>query len=224
MHIGHRNPKSSYTLNGVVLSETEAEKDLGVLISNDLKPSKHINAIAAKANKIVGLIKRTFAYIDVDMGRSLYVSLVRPHLEYAVQSWSPYFKKDIEELEKVQRRMTKLVTGISELQYEERCKRLNITTLETRRLRGDLIQTYKIVNDHDNVNKDLFFEKHVGITRGNSAKLVKRGNWRTQVRANAFSIRVVNHWNNLPEEVVQAPSISSFKSRLDKFWSNRVSN
>ena len=90
--------------------------------------------------------------MDTDMCCSLYCSLVRPHLEYAVQSWSPYYKKDIEELEKVQRRMTKLVPELRELPYETRCKQLSLTTLQQRRHRGDLIETYKIIYSFENLN------------------------------------------------------------------------
>lgn len=219
MHIGHRNPKVKYELNGHELKETDVEKDLGVLISQDLKPAHHIGVIAAKANRMVGLIRRNFNYIDVEMCKTLYVSLVRPHLEYAVQSWSPYYRKDIDELEKVQRRMTKLVPELKDLPYEERCARLGLTSLEKRRLRGDLIETFKIVHGYENVDREIFFELASTVTRSNNCKLKKRGQWRTVTRANSFSVRVVNVWNSLPEDIVTATSIGAFKHRLDSYWS-----
>ena len=115
-----------------------------------------------------------------------------------MQSWSPYYKKDISELEKVQRRMTRLVPELRDLDYEERCIRLGLTTLEKRRKRGDLIETYKILNGMENVDYRAFFELSTTRTRLNSCKIKKRGQWRTLARANAFSkfsVRVVNDWN-----------------------------
>ena len=188
MHMGHRNPKVTYTLYGQELKTSKVEKDLGVLVSDDLKPGKHIGGVVARANRMVGLIRRTFSYIDKEMCRTLYCTLVRPHLEYAVQSWSPFYRKDINELEKVQRRMTKLVPELKDLTYEERCRQLDLTTLEKRRERGDLIETYKIVHGRENIRKEDFFSFRTNCTRSNTLKLEKRGHWRTQIRANVFSV------------------------------------
>ena len=147
MHIGFNNQKADYTLNGKPLKKTEVEKDLGVLISNDLKPSKHVAEVAARANNIVGLIKRNFDYLDAETVVTLHCTLIRPILEYAVQSWCPYLVKDREDLEKVQHRVTKLVPGLEEdVSYEERCKKLGLPTLKLRRERGDLIEVYKILH------------------------------------------------------------------------------
>ena len=154
------------------------------------------------------------------MCQTLYSSLVRPHLEYAVQAWSPYFRKDIDELEKVQRRMTKLVPELKDLPYEERYRRFKVTSLEKRRIRGDLIETFKLIHGYENVNREIFFELADSNTRSNTFKLKKRECIRTVTRANSFGVRVVNTWNALPENVVSAPSISVFKQRLDEHWRN----
>ena len=217
LHVGHRNPDVKYHLNGQEMKAVDGEKDLGVYISKDLKPGQHIGTICGKANRMVGLIKRNFDCLDKDMCKTLYCSLVRPHLEYAVQCWSPYFKKDIAEIEKVQRRMTKLVPELKDLDYEERCRQLGLTSLEKRRQRGDLIETYKILNRMENIDHSIFFERNEATTRSNTCKLQKRGHWRTLVRANTFSVRVVNSWNGLPADVVNAPSIGAFKNRLDNW-------
>ena len=194
------------------------EKDFGVLVSEDLKSSHQVKAAAAaaKGNRMVGLI-RNFSHLDIEMCRTLYCTLVRPHVEYAIQSWSPYMRKDTEELEKVHRRMTRLVPELN-LNYEEMCKMLGIYSLEKRRLRGDLLETYKIVYGLENVDQGIFFRMRDGITRTNTLKLDRRDHWKTNLRPNAFSIRVVNHWNGLPEEAVCAPSVSAFKERLDRYW------
>ena len=138
MHMGHRNPGYVYNLNGKPLEESVLEKDLGVHVSSDLKPAGHVGVAAAKGNRMVGLIRRNFPDLDMGSGRVLYCSLVRPHLEYAVQSWSPYFQRDVDIIEKVQRRATRLVPEISHLSYGDRCKELNIQMLVERRLRGDM--------------------------------------------------------------------------------------
>ena len=113
----------AYNLKGTQRKESTLEKDLGVYISSDLKPAHNVNIAASKGNRMVGLIRRNFPSLDAEICTMLYCSLVRPHLEYAIQCWSPYFIKDIQELEKVQRRMTKLVPELKDLDYEERCAR-----------------------------------------------------------------------------------------------------
>ena len=93
----------------------------------------------------LGLIRRSFKYLTTESLTMLYKVYVRPHLEYCVQSWSPYFAKDIDMLERVQHRATKLVESIASLPYETRLKELNLPSLYCRRERGDLIETFKIL-------------------------------------------------------------------------------
>ena len=217
MHIGYNNVKQDYNLNGRTLAKTEAEKDLGVLVSSNLKPSNHVAVVAARANSRLGIIKRNFEYLDKEMLRTLYLSLVRPLLEYAVQSWSPYLQRDIDTIEKVQRRATKLVPELSNMPYEQRCKELNIQTLKERRIRGDMIEVYRILNGYDDIDPRKFFKLSNRTSRGHSLKLQYPDHWRTQVRANFFSIRVIKPWNELPSKVVEANSVATFKSNYDKF-------
>ena len=133
-------------------------------------------------------------------------------------SWHWHFKQFFSQL---LRRMTKLVPELKDLEYHERCRQLGVTLLEKRRQRGNLIQTWKIWNGMENIDQDVFFDLHESSTRSNTRKLQKRGYWNTLVRANTFSVRVVNNWNSLPVEVVTAPSISAFKARLDQSdWGN----
>ena len=217
MHIGSRNQKVDYKLNEKTLKKTELEKDLGVFISHDLKPSQHVSKVAAKANKIVGLMKKNFDYLDAETILSIHCAIIRPILEYAVQSWCPYLQKDIDELEKVQHRVTKLVPGLYDWSYEDRCRELKLPTLQQRRLRGDLIETYKILNGYEGSDYNKFFKLREGSTRGHYWKLEKREHINSQVRQGWFAIRVVNPWNSLPSNVVNAPSIATFKTRLDEF-------
>ena len=140
-------------------------------------------------------------------------------MEYCVQAWSPYLVKDIECLEKVQRRATKMVRGLDHMSYDKRLKVLGLLSHEQRRLRGDLIEAYKILNGKDIVDKATFFQLSptVSTLRGHDMKLfIPRA--RLHVRKYFFSHRVVPHWNSLPQHVVNAPSVNSFKSRSDTYW------
>ena len=216
MHIGHNNPKESYLINNKVLNESKLEKDLGVFVSCDLKPSQHVAKVAARANRIIGLMKKNFDFLDEETILSIHCSMIRPILEYAVQSWCPYLAKDIEELEKVQHRVTKLVPGLYDTPYEERCRKLKLPTLKQRRERGDLIEVYKILRGHEGTDYNKFFKLRTSSTRGHNWKLEKREHVHGKPREGWFSIRVVNPWNDLPPHVVDSPTISTFKTNLDK--------
>ena len=196
---------------------------MGIQVSKDFKFSNHIGKIASKANSILGRIRRTFTYLDTDNVRLLYTSLVRPHLEYGVQSWSPHYKKDIETLEQVQRRATRLVPLLRDTPYEERLKALNLTTLEERRSRGDAIETYKLLNGLENVNYEQFFkvirEGPSTHTRGHPLKLATQHS-RIEKRRNFFSVRAVKTWNKLPRDVVLAENLNAFKNKYDNHYNN----
>jgi len=124
--------------------------------------------------------------------------------------------KDLTALEKVQRRATKLVSGLRHLSYQERLNRLKLTSLKDRFKRGDLIETYKIMTGKVNMDPTHLFEGHQeGRTRGHQYKLKVR-RVKQQARGKFFSNRVVPMWNKLPEDVVSAESTNQFKNRLDK--------
>eukprot|EP00794_Sanderia_malayensis_P008776 gene8776-9714_t len=156
------------------IERSKCEKDVGVWISDDLKPSTQCSKAAAKASSSLGFIKRAFKHIDKDSFVILYNSYVRPHMEYCVQAWSPYYVKDIDCLEKIQRRATKLVKHIRKWTYEQRLSYLGLYSLKCRRERGDLIETFKILNDFEGINSGQFFKLSTEArTRGNSFKLYK---------------------------------------------------
>jgi ribonuclease P/MRP protein subunit RPP40 len=166
------------------------------------------------------MVKRTFTVRDKNVILQLYKSLVRPHLEYSVQAWRPHFRKDIDLLEGVQRRATKLITAIKDEAYEDRLRHVNLTTLETRRLRGDLIEVFKIFKGFDDLDPNMFFELSQANTRGHSLKLIKP-RCRLDIRKFSFAHRVVDIWNNLDEGIVACDSINGFKNRIDKYLNGR---
>ena len=135
---------STYDGSEITLETVQSEKDVGVTIDSKLKFDKHIQTQVNKANQLVGIIRRTFKYLDYKSFCLLFKALARPHLEYASSVWNPHKKKDIETIENVQRRATKMLPNLKDLSYEERLKILKIPTLKFRRLRGDMIETYKI--------------------------------------------------------------------------------
>ena len=221
MHVGH-NKDTRYYLkdNGslVELKEIREEKDLGVVVTNDLKPSGQCKAAASKARAILGWIYRHFKKLSQKQFLTIYKAYVKPHLEYSVQAWSPYLQKDIICLESVQRRATKMIHGFYNFSYSERLRRLNLTTLEARRVRGDLIETYKLLHGLEKVDYRQFFTLNDSVhdLRGHSMRLIKPRS-RLQLRQNFYSQRVIKHWNSLTQEAVDATSINSFKNSIQSY-------
>ena len=143
-------------------------------------------------------------------------------MDYGNSIWYPRFKGDAKAIEKVQKRATKMIYAMRNHSYTERLKALNLPSLEYRRRRGDMIQTFKIVHGFERIPRDAFFVQAAGntCTRGHSLKLSKP-RCLTKVRQDVFSQRVINDWNSLPEDVVTAKTVNSFKTRLDKVWADQ---
>ncbi|KAA0194536.1 hypothetical protein HAZT_HAZT004540 [Hyalella azteca] len=218
LKVGTKKSEASYRMNSTVLANSEVERDLGVLVDNNLCFRNNVAQMSAKANRVVGIIHRSFDCLKEPVFVQLHKALVRPLLEYGHSAWQPYNKTLCAEVEDVQRRATKLLASLSNLDYPARLAALHLPRLEHRRKRGDLIDCYKYVHGVYNT-ASLFKLSTSDRTRGHSLKLVKEQCSR-QVRLNFFSVRVVNVWNSLPELVVSAPSVNSFKSCLDAHWSN----
>ena len=233
MHLGRKNLHFDYYMEGERIAEAEEEKDLGVWFGRNMKPSLQCEKAAKQANATLGIITRTFHYRTKSVLVPLYKAFVRPKLEHAVCAWRPWQQGEIDSLEKVQKRMVKMLSDVRGDDYREKLRSVGLTTLEERRERGDMVETYKTLKGKNRVEKRDWFEiqeEDARPTRSNATVIDgetvrkreilvgQRAN--LESRRNFFNVRVVNSWNRLPEEVKAAPSINAFKNAYD-VWTAR---
>ena len=217
LHLGRANQRNNYTMNDHTLESVTEEKDLGVIIDSSLKFHKHTAIARKKANSILGIIKKTFINLDSTTLPLLYKSMVRPHLEYGNVIWGPHFKVDQQDIEKVQKRATKLISNLKDLPYKQRLEILKLPSLMYRRRRGDMLQTYKIITKKVNINSNRFFTLNKMPTRGHRYKLsTPRSNG--LIRSQSFSHRIINDWNSLHDDVVKVETVIDFKKKIDEHW------
>ena len=170
----------------------------------------------------MGLIRRSFSFLDKTFFKKLYVTFVRPHLEYAQSVWAPHLKKYVDMLEKVQIRATKMVDGFASLTYEERLRRLDLPTLAYRRARGDMIEVYKHLNIYDKATLPSRFQMSRS-NRNHNLQIIwnKPLDGSRGMQANSFYFRTIPLWNKLPSSAVNAKSMNVFKNELDKAWNEK---
>lgn len=225
MHVGKSNPQYSYHMGGyapagTILKKVQEEKDIGVMISNSLKPYAQCAMAAKKANSVLGQMSRSFHYRDRHIWIRLYKIFVRPHLELCVQAWCPWYVKDIDLLESVQKRAVNMVVGLMSTTYEDKLKEIHLLSLQERRLRGDNIQVWKYVHGINPGGEELLQraqDQHGRMTRHTGRKFnLARIDARSEIRRNFFATRCVENWNKLPEHVQGAESVVHFKRDYDE--------
>ena len=234
MHVGKNNPHCRYFMKGKQIGETTEEKDLGVWMEVTAKPGKQCAAAAKSANFTLGQIQRSFHFRTKKTLIPLYKTFVRPKLEFAVQAWSPWQEGDKKTLEKVQQRMIRMLSDVHGSSYEEKLKKVGLTTLTERRERGDAIETFKILNGFNKVEKEKWFKleeedsrptrRNTRITDGKEhrrANVLKEEAAKLEVRRNCFVVRAAKTWNSIPDEVKEKKSINAFKNAYDE-WKKKL--
>jgi hypothetical protein len=221
MHCGRNNKKAEYFMDGIKLKTVDSERDIGVCISSNMKPSAQCADAANKARAVLNQLTRAFHYRDKTVFIRLYKQFVRPHLEFSSSVWSPWSIADIQCVEKVQMKAVKMVSGLVANEYEARLVELNLWTLEKRRRMADLVQCYKIVHGIGQVQCGLLKVEQRPeriVTRNLADNLnLQKPLVRTELRRNSYSVRVIDPWNSLPSEVKHSPNIAVFKTRLVKW-------
>ena len=244
VHMGtKRDQNNTYTIRKadgkrVEIQSSGGEKDLGVKVDHELDFRQQIRCATAKANSMIGMLKNAFVSRNVEVWMNMYVGMVRPYLEYAVSAWNPHLRRDINALEKVQERVLRIPYELRKLRgYKERLAAVGLTTLEERRSRSDLIQAYKLINGLEDINEHCIPKKAPCLGgEGPASNLRGRNNLEresfrardkndnckaTTIRHHFFSNRVVPLWNQLPNDVTSAPSLTRFKMNLDAFMQSR---
>ena len=219
MHVGRNYPRCEYRMAGEVLTVVEEEKDISVTVHSSLKPSKHCQKIAATASAVLRQLTKNFHYRDRHVFKKLYVQYVRPHVEFASLAWSPWTEHDKATLEKIKIRAVNLVAGLKGNSYEEKCNELGLETLEKRRVKQDLLQTYKILHGVDKVDPGKLFTL-TGPVTGRTTRFtadpmnIVEERSRLDVRKNSCAVRVANEWNKLEPDTKMSRSVPALKRIL----------
>lgn len=205
---------SIYHMNNTDLSTVPTHKDLGIIVDNTLKFHSHISTTVRKAAGLANNLLKSTLCRDSDFMLSLYISHIRPLLEFGSTVWNTGYQGDLKLLESVQRRWTKEVYGLSDLSYGDRLKNLNLYSVKGRLLRADLIKMWKIFNNQSPIKpSDLFIPAYLSFTRGHRFKIAKP-HTSIECRRRFFSVRIIDIWNSLPDDLVSSNSLESYKKYL----------
>ena len=215
MHLGNRNLKHQYSMGGQQLEVTEEERDIGVTVSDNLKPSAQCSKAARTAQSVLGQISRAFHYRDRHVFVRLYSQYVQPHLEFSTQAWAPWTEGDKMVLERVQMKAVAMVSGLTSREYEARLVELGLLSLEERRHQADMCLMHKIMHGIGGLHHENWFERagdNARVTRVAADSLnVKVKSGRLELRRNFFSVRVSAQWNLIPSHIKKVMPAHLFK-------------
>ncbi|MES9975678.1 MAG: reverse transcriptase family protein, partial [Candidatus Thiodiazotropha sp.] len=220
--IGRNESNARFYLDGEAIKTVTSARDLGVIISSDLKTHCDTRHKVSTALKRLWSLRRGFQYWCAGTANLAIKTFIRPVLEYAGPASFPCTKGEMAQLERVQRLATRLVPSLRYFTYEERCLQLNLYTIAYRRVRGDMILLFGILRNSKipEIRQYLRIADR-SVLRGHSLHLVapRTAHMPHQYR---FSTRAVKLWNSLPENVIDAPNLATFKTLLDEFlWGKR---
>ncbi len=205
----------SLTLNGLPLERVETFKYLGLLLSTDLSWSRHIESVCSRAKKVLGLLYRQYYnHVDTKAIRQLYISLVRPHLEYGCTVWDPHTSKDIKALEKVQKFACRMATKRWDAGCDELFDLVSLPSLEHRRTHLKLCQLYKIIHGLCYFPEDIFSYRTNSTCRSVNPMALYQPFARTNAYYFSFVPHTITLWNSLNINQVTAVSLPSFKRQI----------
>jgi hypothetical protein len=213
-------------MEGEKMEEVTEERDIGVSVINNLKPSSQCAKAAATARAVLGQISRTFHYRDRVTFVKLYKTCVRPHLEFSTPAWSPWSQMDKDCLKKVQIKMVQMISGLSGKTYEEKLTEIGLESLENRRTELDICMAHKLLHGVGELDSNLWFDKMpVGqVTRTSMDPInIRSRNGTLDFKKQFFSTRVIKFWNKIPVpcDVKSISSPEKFKTALRK-WKRGV--
>lgn len=204
-------------MRGVKISTTEEERDIGVIITKNLKQAAQCSKAAGRATSVLHQLGKNFLYRDRHTFVRLYKQYVRPHLEFASPAWAPHYVGDRDVIERVQEKAVRMVAGLKGADYTERCKELNLEKLQTRRERADLTLVHGYLGKE---NQKIFTlvsgDDRIRTRNTSGTKALMAQFSRADIRKNSFAVRTVEGWNRLPETLRQETRKDPFKRELKK--------
>ena len=211
LSFGSRASSPQYNLAGNSLPCADYEKDVGVLVPSNLKFHEQCATAIAKANSILGLIKRAFQSRDQVTMINAYKTYVQPHLDFCVQVWAPGNKK----IEKVQKRALRLIPSLSGLDYQTKLKMTGLLSLSNRRKMFDLVEMYK------RTKKGVVrYQTNCKNTMNAENRLLEVPKFRLYVKKNSFSVRASQEWNQIPKSIRESETFNMFKKNIKNYLSS----
>ena len=212
---------SPYNIKGNCISFVKSHGDLGVKIEKNMKFHSHTRQTAGLCSGLTTNIFTSTLCRDSEFLMRIYLSHIRPKLEYASTLWNQGYDMDIRLLERVQKRWTREVSGLSGLTYPERLRRLDLFSVQGRLLRADMIMTWKIFNQKCAIKSEELFTMNVTSRRGHSLKIF-HPRVRTNLRMRSFAVRIIPTWNALAADTVETLSLNTFKHLLKRDLGDRL--
>ena len=217
MHVGSKLPaRYNYSVCSVIIKPSVLIRDLGITYDCNLRFKDYIDGIVKKAFMRTNLLFRAFVSGNVLILKRAYLTYIRPIVEYCTYIWSPHQAYLIDKIERVQRYFTRRVLCHTKLSYMDRLSLLKLDLLEIRRIKSDLKMCFKIINGLCDIDPLHYFKfaPTSSVTRGHNIRLIKPI-CNTNCQLYFFTNRVVNYWNSLPADIVNASSFGIFVRKLD---------